>query len=150
MKTKTLLLCAILLAFTSCETKNEVSQTSLGNKSIIEGSTWKGTSSFQMVSFDKDGSMYISFDSSYTKYNWSARNGRYTTYVENGKQKIDYTFEASFYAYGATTPTWVTFHGNSVVFQDSTREYYMLMIAEGQLPSPYGTKQFIGEVYLVK
>ncbi len=128
----------------SC-TKNGAGVSEADDSKIkIEGSYWSGDGDFKSISFRSNGEVDLYFSDSNTKYQWSARNGRYSVFTENNNTKIDVNFEASFYPYGATSPSWVTFHGVQTVYGDKVQT--MTFFVSGTLPDNYGNKTFVSSM----
>lgn len=132
--------------FVSCN-ENRMGGSEVDDGQIkIAGSYWTGDGDFRSISFRNNGDLDLNFSDSNTKYQWSARNGRYSVFTENNKTKIDVNFEASFYPYGATSPSWVTFHGIQTVLGDKDRGFTMTFVVSGTLPSNYGSQTFVSSM----
>lgn len=140
-------LAVIATCFLASCTRNGAGGSEVDNGQIkIAGSYWSGDGDFRSISFRSNGDVDLYFSDSNTKYQWSARNGRYSVFTENNKTKIDVNFEASFYPYGATSPSWVTFHGIQTIYGDNDKGYTMTFIVSGTLPSNYGNKTFVSSM----
>lgn len=145
MKSKIIfaILAVIATSFLTNCTRNGAGGSNVEDGQIkITGSYWTGDGDFKSISFRSNGDMDIYFSDSMTKHQWSARNGRYSVFRENNKTKIDVNFEASFYPYGATSPSWVTFYGVQTIYGDQDKGYTMHFIVSGTLPSNYGNQTF--------
>lgn len=112
----------------------------------LVGSYWTGDGDIRSIAFRSNGNIDLYFSDSYSTHQWSARNGSYSVFTENNTTKIDVSFEASFYPYGATSPFWITFHGIQTIYGDKEKGYTMPFIVSGTLPSYYGDKTFVSSM----
>ena len=138
----------IVLGLVGCE-----SNVDKGKLNIYD-TIWYAVSSsedFSYVEFCKNGTVNIQFSSSRQAYKWSARNGKFTVSYQNGSDvpNLQYSFEASYYAYGETTPKWITFEGEANITKKSDGTYTIFM-APSKFISGIGTIQFVSTLQLKK
>lgn len=136
----------IVLGLVGCE-----SDVDKGKLNIYD-TIWYAVSSsedFSYVEFCKNGTVNIQFSSSRQAYKWSARNGKFTVSYQNGSDvpNLQYSFEASYYAYGETTPKWITFEGEANITKKSDGTYTIFM-APSIYISGIGSIQFVSTLKL--